>query len=56
MNVFECILFECFCVIPVWSRTSMTICDVLRDLVSFVQFGKREKHSWRNATFSKVTG
>ena len=30
------------------------ICDVLRDLVPFVQFKKREKHPQRNATFSKV--
>ena len=30
------------------------ICDALRDLVSFVQFKKREKQSWRSVTFSKV--
>ena len=30
------------------------ICDALRDLVPFVQFKKREKHPWRNVTFSKV--
>ena len=24
------------------------ICDVLRDLVSFAKFKKREKHPWRN--------
>ena len=29
-------------------------CDALRDLVSFVQFKKREKHPWRSATFIKV--
>ena len=28
--------------------------DALRDLVTFVQFKKREKHSWRSVTFSKV--
>ena len=28
-----------------------TICDVLRDLVPFVQSKKREKHPWRNVTF-----
>ena len=28
--------------------------DVLRDLVPFVQFKKREKHPWRNVTFNKV--
>ena len=28
--------------------------DALRDLVSFVQFKKREKHPWRSVTFSKV--
>ena len=27
---------------------------VLRNLVSFVQFKKCEKHPWRNVTFSKV--
>ena len=32
------------------------ICDVLRDLVPFVQFQKREKHPWRSVTFSKVAG
>ena len=26
----------------------------LRDLVPFVQFKKREKHSWRSVNFSKV--
>ena len=30
--------------------------DVLRDLVPFVQFKKREKHPWRSVTFSKVAG
>ena len=30
--------------------------DVLRDLVSFVQVKKREKHPWRIVTFSKVAG
>ena len=28
--------------------------DVLRNLVPFVQFKKRKKHSWRSVTFSKV--
>ena len=32
------------------------ICDILRDLVTFVQFKKREKHPWRTVTFSKVAG
>ena len=31
-------------------------CDVLQDLVPFVQFKKREKHPWRSVTFSKVAG
>ena len=31
-----------------------SICDALRDLVPYVQFKKREKHSWRSVTFSKV--
>ena len=30
--------------------------DVLRDLVPFVQFKKREKHAWRSVTFIKVAG
>ena len=36
----------------------MCICigDALHDLVPFVQFKKRGKHSWRSVTFSKVTG
>ena len=32
------------------------ICDVLRDLVPFVQFKKCEKHLWRSVTLSKVAG
>ena len=31
-------------------------CDALRDLVPLVPFKKREKHPWRNVTFSKVAG
>ena len=30
--------------------------DVLRHLVPFVQFKKREKHPWRSVPFSKVAG
>ena len=33
--------------------TLCIICDALGDLVPFVQFEKREKHSWRSVTFSK---
>ena len=29
----------------------INICDVLRDLVPFVQFEKREKHPWKSVTF-----
>ena len=32
------------------------ICDTLHDLIPFVQFKKRDKHSWRTVTFSKVAG
>ena len=32
------------------------ICDVLRNLVPFVQFKKREKHPWGSVTLSKVAG
>ena len=31
-------------------------CDILRDLVPFAQFKKREKHPWRSVTFNKVVG
>ena len=37
-------------------RTIVLDSDVLLDLVPFVQFKKREKHPWRNVTFSKVAG
>ena len=33
---------------------AMNMCGALRNLVSFVQFEKREKHPWRNVNFSKV--
>ena len=32
----------------------IAICDVLHDLVPFVQFKKSEKHPRRSATFNKV--
>ena len=39
----------------IWKRSlSIHICDVLHDLVPFVQFRKRKKHPWRSVTFSKV--
>ena len=39
-----------------WENSVRIICDALRDLLSFVQFKKREKHPWRRVTFSKVAG
>ena len=33
-----------------------TICDFLRDLVSFIQFKKWEQDPWRSVTLSKVAG
>ena len=36
--------------------TSWNFEDALRNLVSFVQFKKREKHSWWSVTFNKVAG
>ena len=30
------------------------ICGALRDLVTFVQFKKREKQQWRSVSFSKA--
>ena len=32
----------------------VNICDVMRNLVPFVQFKKREKLPWRSVTFSKI--
>ena len=34
----------------------MYISNALRNLVPFVQFKVREKHSWVSATFIKLTG
>ena len=31
-------------------------CDVLRNLVSFVQFKKHENYPWRSVTFGKDAG
>ena len=43
-------------VIVTISMTLMVICGALHDFLPFVQFEKREKHSWRSVTFSlKVT-
>ena len=38
------------------SEFLLYIFDALWDLVPFAQFKKREKHSWRSVTFSKVAG
>ena len=35
-------------------QSNKSICDVLRDLVSFVEFKKREKQPWRSVALSKV--
>ena len=39
----------------VLKRLPSPICDALHDLVTFVQFKKREKHPWRSVNFSKLT-
>ena len=39
-----------------WLRNIFNICDALHDLVSFVQFKKREKHLWRSIDLNKVAG
>ena len=36
----------------VWILVKSKICDGLRDLVSFVQIKKREKHLWRSVSFN----
>ena len=35
--------------------TQQILCDMLRDLVLFVQFKKREKHPYRSITVSKIS-
>ena len=40
----------------VWNRSIGHKWDALHELVPFVQFKKRERHPWRNVTFSKVAG
>ena len=39
-----------------WIRPLWVTSDALRDLVPFAQFWKREEHSCRSVTFSKVVG
>ena len=36
-------------------KVANSICDTLRDFVTFVQFKKHENNSWRSVAFSKVT-
>ena len=36
----------------VWILVKSKICDGLRDLLSFVQIKKREKHLWRSVSFN----
>ena len=36
-------------------KISIKICDAQRDLVSFVEFIKREKQPWSSVTFNKVS-
>ena len=43
--------------IPLLGSTYMMLLfDTLSDMVSFVQFKKRERFPWRSVTFSKVAG
>ena len=63
-NVLQCIFtkpktilrVKCmFEVLPLnrsWVKGKINICDVLHDLVSFVQYKKREKHPLRRVSFS----
>ena len=43
------------CDIAISNRHSIYLFDVLRNLVLFVPFKKREKHPWGSANFSKVS-
>ena len=50
----DIIVGESFCQLH---STKLNInCYVLRDLVPFVQFKKRDKYPWRSVTLSKVVG
>ena len=40
----------------IFACCSSYICDVLSDLVPFVQFKKHEKHPCKSVIFSKVAG
>ena len=42
----QMLVVGCNSIIKIW--------DALHDLVPFVQFKKREKHSWSSVNFSKV--
>ena len=51
---FVLILFYLLHFFPLQSFISVCLqlkCNVLRDLVPFAQFKKREKHPWRSVTF-----
>ena len=48
--------FHVFFCIKKLSEELYSNCDALRNLVPLVQFKKREKHPWRNVSFSKVAG
>ena len=55
----ECMSFDrlkCKGTINVFLEAFFIICDVLSDLLPFVQFKKREKHPRRSVNFSKVAG
>ena len=47
-----CLIFS----LAVKNVNQSNICDALDDLVPFLQFKKRDKHSWRKDTFSKAAG
>ena len=50
------ILLNLYKILQTAKYNPIHICDVLRDLVPFAQFKKREKHPWRSVIFSKVAG
>ena len=54
----EEILVSCYLLISISSLKELHAQSIsaLRNLVSFVQFKKREKHPWRNVTLSKAAG
>ena len=54
--IYENFAYKTFEMLLINGNTQLVYSDAFHDLVPFVQFKKREKHSWRSVTFSKDAG